>query len=157
MTRQLSREIHGNITELVIQTFADRILVLVTQLGKVGNLIQATIPDTIPLLAAIQDSSQANAPALPEPPAAIQLTPLLGHAPSDHLQTLHCLYASQIATLLWTAGLSNPLEVSRKPVIVGIALRKSDSTDDHDLTGNERSVFTGVMAMVQELLAAVPK
>ncbi|KAF7338234.1 hypothetical protein MVEN_02048600 [Mycena venus] len=154
MTRQLSRDLQGNATEIVIQTFADRILVLVTQLGKVGNLIQATIPDTIPLLPAIQDPSQPNVKALPEPPAAIQLTPLLGNAPSEHLQTLHCLYVSQIATLLWTAGTSNLLEVSRKPVIVGIALRKSDSSDDEGLTENERSLFAGVMSMVQELLAA---
>ncbi|KAF8212154.1 hypothetical protein K438DRAFT_1915897 [Mycena galopus ATCC 62051] len=157
MTRQLSRELHGNTTEIVIQTFADRILVLVTQLGKVGNLIQATIPETIPLLPAIQDPVQPNVQALPEPPAAIQLTPLLGNAPSEHIQTLHCLYASQIATLIWTAGSSNPLEVSRKPVVVGIALRKSDGTDGEGLTGNERSVFVGVMSMVQELLAVVPK
>jgi len=157
MTRQLSRELQGNTTEIVIQTFADRILVLVTQLGKVGNLIQATLPDTIPLGPAIQDPAQPNIQALPEPPAAIQLTPLLGNAPSEHLQTLHCLYASQIATLLWTAGSSNPLEVSRKPVIVGIALRKSESNDDGGLTESERSVFAGVMSMLQQLLAAEPK
>ncbi|KAF7363510.1 hypothetical protein MSAN_01007300 [Mycena sanguinolenta] len=159
MTRQLSRELHGNTTEIVIQTFADRILVLVTQLGKVGNLIQATLPDTIPLLpaATTQDSDEPNTPAFPEPPAAIQLTPLLGNAPSEHLQTLHLLYASQIATLVWTAGLSNPLEVSRKPIIIGIALRKSDSADNGGLTEKERSVFAGVMAMVQELLGAVPE
>ncbi|KAJ6502474.1 hypothetical protein C8R45DRAFT_976724 [Mycena sanguinolenta] len=158
MTRQLSRELHGNTTEIVIQTFADRVLVLVTQLGRVGNLIQATLPDTVPVLpAATQDSTEPNAPALPEPPAAIQLTPLLGNAPSEHLQTLHCLYASQIATLVWTAGLSNPLEVSRKPVIVGIALRKSDSTNDDGLTEIERSVFVGVMAMIKELFVAAPR
>ncbi|KAJ7343409.1 hypothetical protein B0H14DRAFT_2660787 [Mycena olivaceomarginata] len=157
MTRQLSRELVGNTTEILIQTFADRILVLVTQLGKVGNLIQATIPDTIPLLPAIQDPDQPNIQALPEPPAGILLTPLLGNAPSEHLQTLHCLYASQIATLLWTAGASNPLEVSRRPVVVGIALRKSNSPDDGSLSEDERSVFTGVMSMVQELVAAAPR
>jgi hypothetical protein len=85
------------------------------------------------------------------------LTPLLGNAPSEHLQTLHCLYASQIATLLWTAGASNPLEVFRRPVVVGIALRKSNSPDDGSLSEDERSVFTGVMSMVQELVAAAPR
>ncbi|KAJ6630881.1 hypothetical protein B0H10DRAFT_1983591 [Mycena sp. CBHHK59/15] len=143
MVRQLSRELEGNLTELVIQTFADRILVLVTQLGKVGNLIQAAIPDTTPLVPPIQDPSQPNLEALPEPPPAIQLTSLLGNAPSQHVQTLHSLYAAQIATIVWTAGSNSSLEVSRKSVIVGIALRKSDGNDGTGLTGNERSVFAG--------------
>ncbi|KAJ7430709.1 hypothetical protein B0H11DRAFT_1837575 [Mycena galericulata] len=151
MTRQLARELEGNNTEIVLQTFADRILVLVTQLGKVGNLIQATIPETTPLLPAVQDPAQPNVQALPEPPASIQLTPLLGNAPSQHIQTLHSLYAAQIATIVWTAGLSNPLEVSRKSVIVGIALRKSDGHEG-SLTESERSVFAGVMSMVLELV-----
>ncbi|KAJ6596972.1 hypothetical protein DFH09DRAFT_1258696 [Mycena vulgaris] len=153
MTQQISRELQGNVTEIVVQTFADRVLVLVTQLGKVGNLIQATIPDTTPLFPAVQDPDQPNSQALPEPPASIQLTPLLGNAPSQHIQTLHCLYAAQIATIIWTAGSSNPLEVSRKGVIVGIALRKSDGHDDANLTESERSVFAGVMSMVLELVA----
>ncbi|KAJ7774498.1 hypothetical protein DFH07DRAFT_865827 [Mycena maculata] len=149
MTRQLSRDLDGNNTEIVLQTFADRVLVLVTQLGKVGNLIQATIPETTPLFPAVQDPARPNVQALPEPPASIQLTPLLGNAPSQHLQTLHSLYAAQIATIVWTAGLNNPLEVSRKSVIVGIALRKSDGEN----TDNERSTFTRVMSMVFELVA----
>lgn len=106
---------------------------------------------------AVQDPAQPNVQVLPEPPAAIQLTSLLGNAPSQHLQTLHCLYAAQIATLLWTAGATNPLEVSRKSIIVGIALRKSDTQDDQDLTENEKSVFAGVMSMVLELLAEAAK
>ncbi|KAJ7632698.1 hypothetical protein FB45DRAFT_913203 [Roridomyces roridus] len=146
MSTQISRELEGDATEIVLQTFADRVLVLVTQLGKVGNLIQATIPDTAPLMGPV------DAQTLPEPPASIQLTPLLGNAPSQHLQTLHSLYAAQIATIIWTAGLGNPLEVSRKSVVVGIALRKSDAGSDGTLTDKERSVFAGVMSMVQELL-----
>lgn len=35
------KEIHGVATDIVIQAFSDRILVLVTQLGKVGNLVHA--------------------------------------------------------------------------------------------------------------------
>ncbi|KAJ7097821.1 hypothetical protein B0H15DRAFT_822845 [Mycena belliarum] len=153
MARQISRELGGNVTEILIQTFADRVLVLVTQLGKVGNLIQATIPDTTPLFPAVQDPDQPNLQPLPEPPASIQLTPLLGNAPSPHTHTLHCLYAAQIATIIWAAGSSNPLEVSRTGVVVGIALRKSDGDDDTNLSESERSVFTGVMTMVLELVS----
>lgn len=39
VSKQIARELEGNNTEVVIQTYSDRILVLVTQLGKVGNLV----------------------------------------------------------------------------------------------------------------------
>ncbi len=38
-SRQTEKELAGNLTQVVIQTFSDRTLVLVTQLGKVGNLV----------------------------------------------------------------------------------------------------------------------
>ena len=36
---QMTRELNGITTEVLLQNFADRVLVLVTQLGKVGNLV----------------------------------------------------------------------------------------------------------------------
>lgn len=36
-----SIEIEGVPTEIMVQAFADRVLVLVTQLGKVGNLVHS--------------------------------------------------------------------------------------------------------------------
>jgi proteasome assembly chaperone 3 len=36
---QSSKDLDGKRTEVLLQTFADRILVLVTQMGKVGNLV----------------------------------------------------------------------------------------------------------------------
>ena len=47
-TSQTSKELNGVPTETLIQVFADRILVLVTQLGKVGNLVcfSDSVPDT---------------------------------------------------------------------------------------------------------------
>ena len=38
--KQSSKVINGVKTEIVLQPFADRILVLITQLGKVGNLVR---------------------------------------------------------------------------------------------------------------------
>ena len=38
--KQSSQIINGVETEVVLQPFADRILILVTQLGKVGNLVR---------------------------------------------------------------------------------------------------------------------
>ena len=57
---QISREIEGNETEILLQFFADRILVLVTQMCKVGCLVHfnPTVifrPDC--LTAPIKDSS----------------------------------------------------------------------------------------------------
>jgi proteasome assembly chaperone 3 len=62
-----------------------------------------------------------------------------------------------MSTILWTAESEGPLDVARRGVIVGIALRKPA---DHDelglgLTPHERSVFQGVMSMLRELLKPV--
>ena len=104
---QEALELDGTPTEVVLQWFADRVVVLVTQLGKVGCLVrlnptrvffsnpckmQATMPPTAPLLPPLNDDT------LPEPPISIQLTPLFGQPPTEHLHTLHALYASQIST-----------------------------------------------------------
>lgn len=117
--------------------------------------IQASIPSTAPLLpnsATISDSEHAEdvvselGHALPSPPPSIQLIPLLGSAPTEHIQTLHSLYASQAATLVWLSVEKHGGE--RKPVVVGIALRKADVWDEV----KERKTFLGVMKMLQELL-----
>ena len=40
---QTSVLVHDLRTELIVQPFADRILVLVTQMGKVGNLVHSSL------------------------------------------------------------------------------------------------------------------
>lgn len=112
--------------------------------------IQASLPATTPITSS--DNSEPNPSALPPPPIAIQLTPLLGSAPSDRIQTLHNLYASQIATIVWLAESENPLQINRKNVVVGIALRRSSENSDSDLSESERTTFYGVMAAIKELL-----
>ncbi|KAG2157204.1 hypothetical protein DEU56DRAFT_763458 [Suillus clintonianus] len=135
-------------TEIMIQAFADRILVLVTQMGKVGNLIQASIPSTTPLLSSddLDEDGDSQTAGLPAPPAAIQLTPLLGGASSEHLQTLHSLYAAQIATIIWVEEAKRSMGVNRRSVVVGIALQKSRDADD------ERKIFLGVMDHLYRLV-----
>src|SRR5882672_11438681 len=106
------------------------------------------MPSTTPLLPAPPpDPSDPYCHPLPPPPSAIQLTPLFGSAPSEHMQTLHSLYTAQIATIVWTAESDGPLEVDRRNVVVGIALRKSDGAGDGGLSLQEREVFKGVMDM----------
>lgn len=116
--------------------------------------IQASIPSTTPLLPAPPpDPLQPNLHPLPPPPAAIQLTPLLGTAPSEHMQTLHSLYAAQIATIVWAAESDGLLEVDRRNVVVGIALRKLNGDDGGGLNQQDRDIFLEVMDMLRELLA----
>ncbi|KZT09517.1 uncharacterized protein LAESUDRAFT_674244 [Laetiporus sulphureus 93-53] len=149
---QACREVEGITTEVLLQAFSDRILVLVTQMGKVGNLIQATIPATTVIdPAPPPDPSHPNVTSLPVPPTAIQLTPLLGNAPSEHMQALHSLYASQIATIIWASEAEGTLEVERRGVVVGLALRKTDEAEGMGLSKHEREVFYGIMDMVDEL------
>lgn len=114
------------------------------------------MPETAPLLPAPSlDPTEPNALLLPPPPPSIQLTPLLGNAPTDHLRTLHALYASQIATILWTAETEGLMDTGRRSVIVGLALRKSDTEGSEGLTEAERESFHGIMGMVTELTRRV--
>ena len=79
---------------------------------------------------------------LDEPLSSIELTTLLGGAQSPDMDNLHRLYASQIATLLWTHGLPE----DRRNVVLGIALRRAEKDQ------GERETFMGVMRMILELL-----
>ncbi|KIM32998.1 hypothetical protein M408DRAFT_326672 [Serendipita vermifera MAFF 305830] len=147
MPLHITKEIHEQQTELFIQQFGDRMLILVTQMGKVGTLIQATVPPTTPFAPQAPSDDASNA-ALPEPPVSIVLTPLMGTSPSPDHKTLLDIYASQIATLAWS---SNPSY--RSPVVVGLAMKKqSISLEDGEIVIQERNreVFFEVMKMVNE-------
>ncbi|OXH26725.1 hypothetical protein J008_04966 [Cryptococcus neoformans] len=156
---QLRQSICEVETELLIQTFDDRILVIVTQNGKVGCLTQASLPQQIPLPPPTMPSQSNGHPSnlhilsiLPPPPPQTSLTPLLGSPPQ---QTLHELYVSQIATLVWWA-----LQTSgqaRRHVVVGLALkqdgrraRDEDDVDDEALVESERERYAVIMDMVSQ-------
>ncbi|OWZ35736.1 hypothetical protein C356_04957 [Cryptococcus neoformans c45] len=156
---QLRQSICEVETELLIQTFDDRILVIVTQNGKVGCLTQASLPQQIPLPPPIMPSQSNGHPSnlhilsiLPPPPPQTSLTPLLGSPPQ---QTLHELYVSQIATLVWWA-----LQTSgqaRRHVVVGLALkqdgrraRDEEDVDEEALVESERERYAVIMDMVSQ-------
>jgi hypothetical protein len=84
---------------------------------------------------------------LPPVPPAIELTTLLGNTLSEHMQTLHSLYAAQIATIIWNWEDEHSPGL-RRSVVVGIALRKIHEQDEV----GERESFFQVMEMVQQLL-----
>jgi proteasome assembly chaperone 3 len=96
-----------------------------------------------------QPESESDAYSiLPQPPASIVLTPLLGTTPNPHVHTLTNLYASQIATLAWH---SDP--TTRDPIVIGLALKRGGS-ESHDptLTEEDRRAYFSIMALVKSSL-----
>ncbi|GJE87142.1 hypothetical protein PsYK624_032250 [Phanerochaete sordida] len=153
-TSQSSASIEGISTDVIIQRFADRVMVIITQLGKAGTLIEATIPDATPLIPPPALPADSSEVPLPPPPPSIHLTPLLGNAPTEHLQTLHSLYAAQVATLVWTSSADGLVGDSRRAIIVSIALRPVPGAEGGEsLSEHERRMFHGIMAVVRTLLA----
>ncbi|WVR00154.1 hypothetical protein IAU59_007296 [Kwoniella sp. CBS 9459] len=171
---QFRQPICGVETELLVQTFDDRVFVVVTQNGKVGCLTQASLPAQIPLLpppppppagSSNPSSSASSTPAsaslqilsiLPPPSPALSLTPLLGSPPDA---TLHDLYISQIATLVFFALESGGN--ARRPVVVGLSLKTKqygshvdEYGDEHEDAGglqdDERERYAGIMGLVSQ-------
>ncbi|CUA74951.1 hypothetical protein RSOLAG22IIIB_01585 [Rhizoctonia solani] len=145
---QRARMINGVPTNLIVLSFGDRIVISITQLGKIGCLIQATIPSSVPLL------PPPPPPALPSPPTAISLSPLVGHPPDSRSLTLFNLYASQAAAIAWSkAG-----QLNRRPVIVGLALKKTKASsvhmdeDEFAISEEDRETFKEVMSMLMDCL-----
>jgi proteasome assembly chaperone 3 len=105
--------------------------------------LQATIPDTAPL-------PPPSSTGIPEPPAAVHVHSLLGSAPTERSQALHSIYATHAATLLWINDIASATGSSRRPVIVGIALKQLKG--DQQMEEAERMVFTSAMDMLAGLL-----
>ena len=103
------------------------------------------MPATAPLL-----PLTAGGLRLPEPSPAIQLTPLLGSAASEHLQTLHGLYVSQIASIIWAHDAQTGADDMRRSVVVGLALAKR-ADGEESVTTAERETFEGIMKLVNEV------
>ncbi|KAM0746615.1 hypothetical protein T439DRAFT_329721 [Meredithblackwellia eburnea MCA 4105] len=163
-TAQRARQIHGVHTEVLVQSFADRVFVVVTQLGRIGSLIQVNPPPpSIP--APLQSTSSSLFPSLPPPHPATTMTPVLGVAPSPHVRMLHELYAAQIGAIVFKG--SGPdaqgggTGREGRPVLIGIALKSagrsveagSGADDGSDGEGagvsdDERELFGAVMEMV---------
>ncbi|KLO14500.1 hypothetical protein SCHPADRAFT_851115 [Schizopora paradoxa] len=149
VNKQLARNLNGVETEVLLQYFADRVLVIVTQLGKVGCFIQATIPSTTPLPIVQKRKSKSEQLVLPKPPPAVELSKVFGTAPSDEDDLLYSLYASQIATTVWTSNAEDAIGGERRNVMVGLSLRKKMPNGDPE---REREMYMQVIEMVMELL-----
>ncbi|KAK1922002.1 hypothetical protein DB88DRAFT_496838 [Papiliotrema laurentii] len=153
LSYQLTQPILGVSTQLLIQTFDDRILVVLTQPGKIGSLVQASIPPVaqLPHPPPPSPSSGSTRRAhLPPPPDSISTTPLLGAPPRP---TLHALYTNQIATLIWWT--LQETSSARRPVVVGLALKHDRNAsgglgedDEEEVGDEERDRFLAIMDMV---------
>ena len=96
--------------------------------------------------------------SMAQPFASIELVPLLGSAPSDDRATLHSLYASQIATIVWrnTEGTTANDASTTKRVVVGIALKEA-GRQQSGLTDSARNTFLCIMKMVTDLTKAATR
>jgi len=152
----VERDIESVRTQVIIQTFSDRVLVLVTQVQKVGTLIQASVPSTTALSEASSpddfpsDASDATSNTLPPVHPSIDLTYLFGHAPSPDHQTLYSSYAAQIAALVWTSERHGQVGSSHIPVVVGVALKSPRPSERP--SGKDRATFLQVMDLVRGAL-----
>ena len=140
--------IDGVATELVIQYYSDRIFVILTQIGRIGQIV---IPPSHPPLEPQKLTEQSpkiqvTIPALNLPPPPIRSIPnslfpnlvmespsastttqtLFGAPPSMDIGLFHELLAVQIASiLLGRDGRNFDRELERnRPVMVGIGLKR---------------------------------
>ncbi|KAH9966764.1 hypothetical protein BC827DRAFT_1354227 [Russula dissimulans] len=146
------RDIESVHTQVIIQTFSDRVLVIVTQLQKVGMLIHASLPSTSALIETALDDVASDAASSTLPPAhpSTDLTYIFGNAPSPDHQTLYSSYAAQIATLVWASERHGQAGSSHIPVIIGIALKSPRSSETP--SGTDRATFLQVMDLVRDAL-----
>ncbi|KAK4055702.1 hypothetical protein OIV83_000248 [Microbotryomycetes sp. JL201] len=154
-TAQRARVIDGNHTEVIVQAFVDRVLVVITQLGRIGCMLQVNPP--LPgLPTPIHSSRQSLFPQLPPPHPSSTTLSLFGIAPSQKAELLHELYATQIGAIIFATSAPDDDMVAvaglSKPVVVAIALKPSgtDEYDESRVTEQEREVFGQVMNMVNQ-------
>ncbi|KAI8067777.1 hypothetical protein BC940DRAFT_300451 [Gongronella butleri] len=100
--------VHDTHTEIMLQGFADKILVIVTQYGKIGSLVCPSF-DVPPHLAR-------------DPKAAPTTSQFLLGESTGAQSDLYILYATSIAQAI---GAMNPSE--KRPVLLGIALKPLDN------------------------------
>ncbi|CAI2173867.1 20358_t:CDS:2 [Funneliformis geosporum] len=123
-TRQTARLLNGTHTEVMVTGFHDKILVIVTQYGRIGSLIYVTVDSLSPTVLSVTPSTTTNIKFL-----------------FGSMTLLYQLYASHLATVI---AADNPMD--GRSVVVGLALKKSG---DDDEVGN-KEVFEEVVSMVKE-------
>ncbi|WFD42908.1 hypothetical protein MPSI1_001559 [Malassezia psittaci] len=113
-----------NVT-IMSQEYVDRTLVLVTEVDKIGYLVQAQVEPGEHTAEFLQNKNRDSI-TIP----TVTLVPLFGTPPAQYTD-LYALYATQIAAAI-CADLYSADNIlgNMKPVIVGLALRQNPSSQD---------------------------
>lgn len=137
--------------------------------------IQASLPQTVQLPSAAnpslsspleEESGPRPSSTLPPPHPGIELTPIFGHPPTNELHPFYNLVAAQLATIIWRyeespptgaddfsaattgAGGTGTYGGTRRPVIVGLAFKYGNLSDDMKM----EATFRGIAEVVIRLL-----
>ncbi|KAI9683207.1 MAG: hypothetical protein M1829_005998 [Trizodia sp. TS-e1964] len=135
-TKQAAREIKGLVTDVMSISFADKIIVIISQGGKLSQWIQVPLESSNPFFFEQHLPSDSEDDKL-LPMAHLTPKTLLGGSDSKR-QVMGYLCASQIASTIST---KNPGET--RTVIVGLGLLNVD---------HEREDFFSIIELVQSCL-----
>ncbi|KAG0222715.1 hypothetical protein B0O80DRAFT_487044 [Mortierella sp. GBAus27b] len=145
INKQAARKIQDRHTEVLVTSFTDKILILISQYGKVGSLIHTHVDQQSPA-SSLSASSDL---------AVTTSNFLLGAGSSVSKKTqLYQVYASHISQMIHH---QNPAET--RPVVLSLALSIQESDVEHGSLSvaeeqqqrkQDRDLFENVIEMVNE-------
>ncbi|KAF8930231.1 hypothetical protein EDD21DRAFT_145049 [Dissophora ornata] len=144
INKQAARTIQGRHTEVLVTSFADKILIVISQYGKVGSLIHTSV-DQQSLTSSIMASSDL---------ATTTSSFLLGAGSTVSKKTqLYQVYASHISQMIHH---QNPAET--RPVVLSLALsiqepdaeQSPTAAQEQDQRRQDRDLFENVIELVNE-------
>ncbi|PGH31286.1 proteasome assembly chaperone 3 [[Emmonsia] crescens] len=131
-TKQAAGVLGGVLTEVMSVSFSDKILVTISQNGKLGQWLHVPLENTNPGTDGYHTLPDPNEDGL-LPLPSLTATSVLGARGSER-ETIGQLYACQIATVIAT---KNPNE--KRLLVVGLGLEQPEI---------DRDVFFGVIDLV---------
>ncbi|KAG9321614.1 hypothetical protein KVV02_006718 [Mortierella alpina] len=143
INKQAARTIQGKHTEVLVSSYADKILIIVSQYGKVGSIIHTTV-----------DQQSLTSSATASELAATTSSFLLGAGSSMSKKTqLYQVYASHISQMIHH---QNPAET--RAVVLSLALsvqepdmeRSSSAAEEQEQRAHDRDLFENVIELVNE-------
>ncbi|KAF9306989.1 hypothetical protein BGZ74_001110 [Mortierella antarctica] len=147
INKQAARTIQGRHTEVMVTSFQDKILIIVSQYGKVGSVIHTSL------------DQQSLAPTSSNTLAPTSSNFLLGAGSSTSKKTqLYQVYASHISQMIVH---QNPQE--GRPVVLSLALSIQEPDMEHSVSQAQeqeqrqldRDLFENVVDMVNECCRAL--
>ncbi|PGH09927.1 hypothetical protein AJ79_05543 [Helicocarpus griseus UAMH5409] len=135
-TKQASGVIGGIPTDVMVVSFSDKILVTVSQKGKLGQWLHVPLENTNPGTDGYHTLPDAEEDGL-LPLAGLTATSILGARGSER-ETVGQLYACQIASVIAT---KNPDE--KRLLVVGLGLEQAEL---------DRDIFFGVIDLVMQCI-----